>query len=382
MMAADSPYRSSEAAADFERASGIVVRFRKPDAWSSPYVHYWGTEPDRLSSEWPGKPMSPQGGGWYGFELPGQTSANLVFNDAGGAQTRDLPVDIAGAWFIEGECYKEDPERFHRFLFPGGVAKALVISMDDGPVQDRRMVELLQRCGIRGTFHLNSGRLGQSGHVSADEVAALYAGHEISTHSVTHPYLDSLSRAEIASEIKGDRAFLSQILGRDARGHAYPFGAFNATVIDVLRSLGIVYARTATPTGGFRLPGNLLAWNPSCHHTAAGDLADAFLSRQESELALFFIYGHSWELDSGEPRNNWSYMASLLERLGGRSDTWYATAIEVADYVHAVRAVMSSLDDDSLMNPTGTDVWVRENGSVGLLRAGVGTYPVSMAYDY
>ncbi len=361
---------SPVAAADFERASGIVIRFRKPDTWSSAYIHYWGTVPDGLSTRWPGQPMSRDTDGWYSFELPGQTSANLVFNDAGGAQTQDLTVDTPDAWFIDGERWTVEPARFSSFVFPGGVTKALVVSMDDGPVQDRRLVELLNRHGIRGTFHLNSGRLGEPGHVSPDEVASLYAGHEVSTHSVSHPYLDSLSRAEITAEVDFDRSVLSLISGGDVRGHAYPFGAYNSEVLEVLRELGFAYARTASPTHKLRLPGDPLAWNPSCHQSAAGELVDAFLARADTELALFFIYGHSWELDAEEPANGWAYMESLAQRLGGRSDIWYATAIEVADYIQAMCAVQSSLADDSLHNPSGIDLWIRARAPVVRLSSG------------
>jgi peptidoglycan/xylan/chitin deacetylase (PgdA/CDA1 family) len=362
--------RSAVAEADFQRARGVAIRFRKPDAWSSALLHFWGTEPDGLATRWPGQAMSPQGDGWYGAELPGQTSANLVFNDAGGAQTQDFSVSAPDAWFVGGERWDLDPARLADFVFPGGNTKALVVSMDDGPVQDRRLVELLERHGIRGTFHLNSGRLGQQGYVRAEEVASLYASHEVSTHSVNHPYLDSLSRADIIAEVGDDRFELSQILGRDVNGHAYPFGAYDAGVIEVLRESGIVYARTASQTGDFLLPGEPLAWNPSCHHTAAGELLDAFFARSDSELALFFIYGHSWELEAGEPTNGWGYMELLAKRLGGRSDIWYATAVEVAEYTRAMAAVQPSLADDSLYNPSGIDLWLRGALSVVRLPAG------------
>lgn len=345
------------AAAHYERAAGISIRFRKPDTWPSAYMHYWGTEPDGWSTEWPGQQMFPQGDGWYRLDLPDQTSANLVFNDASGVQTRDLRVDAPDAWFVDEDRWDTDPVRFSHFLFPGGVAKALVLSMDDGPVQDRRLVELLNRHGIRGTFHLNSGRLGQPNYVSADEVASLYAGHEVSTHSVTHPYLDSLSTDEIATEIDFDRTVLSQISGGDVRGHAYPFGAYNSAVIEVIHRLGIAYARTASPTSRFILPSDPLAWNPTCHHSAASSLADSFLAMPDSTLAVFFIYGHSYELDAEESTNSWAYLESLAQRLGGRSDIWYATAIEVADYVLAMRSVQSSLAEDKLYNPSATDLW-------------------------
>ncbi|MCG6860432.1 MAG: polysaccharide deacetylase family protein [Chromatiaceae bacterium] len=361
--------RSPIAEADFERATGISIRFRRPDSWSSSYIHYWETEPDGLSTQWPGQAMSPGPDGWDNLKLLGQTSANLVFNDAGGTQSEDLSVNTRDAWFLDGERWEVDPTRFSNFLFPGGVSKALVLSMDDGPVQDRRLVELLNRHGIRGTFHLNSGRLGEPGHISADEVASLYSGHEVSTHSVTHPYLDSLSREEIATEVGFDRTVLSQISGADVRGHAYPFGAHNATVIEVLRESGIAYARTAGQTRDFRLPADPFAWTPTCHHTGAGGLADTFFARPDNTLALFFIFGHSWELDAGEPTNSWAYMEALAQRLGGRDDIWNATAIEVADYVRAICSVQSSLAEDRLYNPSGIDLWLRCKQSVIQLSA-------------
>lgn len=49
--------------------------------------------------------------------------------------------------------------------FPGGRFKALTLSYDDGKVMDRRLVELFNRYGLKATFHLNSGLLGEKeGH--------------------------------------------------------------------------------------------------------------------------------------------------------------------------------------------------------------------------
>ncbi|MEJ0000408.1 MAG: polysaccharide deacetylase family protein [Verrucomicrobiota bacterium] len=77
-------------------------------------------------------------------------------------------------------------------LFPGGRSKALTLSYDDGVKQDRRLVEIFNRYGLRGTFHLNSSTLGGENHLAGDELAALFRGHEVSAHSVTHPFLDQL----------------------------------------------------------------------------------------------------------------------------------------------------------------------------------------------
>ena len=41
--------------------------------------------------------------------------------------------------------------------FPGGKHKALTMSYDDGRLSDRKLVELFNQYGLKGTFHLNSG---------------------------------------------------------------------------------------------------------------------------------------------------------------------------------------------------------------------------------
>ena len=46
------------------------------------------------------------------------------------------------------------------FTYPQGLKKALTFSYDDGREFDRRLVEVFNQHGLKGTFHLNSGTLG------------------------------------------------------------------------------------------------------------------------------------------------------------------------------------------------------------------------------
>ena len=82
--------------------------------------------------------------------------------------------------------------------FPGGVYKALTMSYDDGCTEDRRLVEIFNRHGIKGTFNINSSWLGNPDTVTAEEVRTLYAGHEVATHTLTHP---AAARWETCSEV-------------------------------------------------------------------------------------------------------------------------------------------------------------------------------------
>ncbi len=41
--------------------------------------------------------------------------------------------------------------------FPQGRYKAVTLSYDDGRIEDRKLVSILNRNGLKGTFHLNFG---------------------------------------------------------------------------------------------------------------------------------------------------------------------------------------------------------------------------------
>ena len=138
-----------------------------------------------------------------------------------------------------------------------GYRKYFTMSYDDGVIWDIPFLNIVNAYGIKATFNLNSGFLGtrcdltQNGitfnhdKVNADQVRELYAGHEVATHSVTHPSLCRISDAEIVSQIVGDREALSALVGYDVRGHAYPVGRYDERVVRVLRDeCGICYART------------------------------------------------------------------------------------------------------------------------------------------
>ena len=141
------------------------------------------------------------------------------------------------------------------FLYPGGKPKALTFSYDDGAVFDRRLTELFRRCGLKGTFHLNSGRLG--GHfgpmeyIRPDEVRELYRGQEVACHGVDHLFPDRLSPSGLAHELYGDRCALEQLTGAPVTGLSYAFGVTSDAVAAAAQAYGFEYARTVADNGIF-----------------------------------------------------------------------------------------------------------------------------------
>jgi len=255
--------------------------------------------------------------------------------------------------------------------FPEGKTKAFTLSYDDGVIQDKRLIGLFDQYGVKGTFNLNSGAFGQvdqyshlkvqHSKLSADDVPQIYKNHEIACHTVTHPDLPSLPSGSVLYEVVTDRRNLEALSGRIVRGMAYPFGTFSAVVKDMLHDAGILYSRTVKSTHAFSIPSDFLEWNPTCHHDDPEllNLARSFIEPEDSsrrpKTKLFYVWGHAYEFDNNQ---NWNVMEELLKLVSGHDDVWYATNIQIAEYVEAASRLRYSADGMMIFNPTCQDVWM------------------------
>ena len=265
--------------------------------------------------------------------------------------------------------------RFARF--PGFRAKAVTLSYDDGAMDDIRMVEILNRHGMKGTFNICSGLIPTEedtdrNRPTAKEYAALYDSghHEIAVHGDNHTALIKSAPIDGIRQILTDRTALEQIFGRFVRGMAYPdIGRTNQEIKTYLRQLGIVYARCCgNETHGFDLPADWLELAPTCHHNdpALFDCVERFLtedprkkyvSRRDS--MLFYLWGHSFEFSS---KNNWETLERFCEAIGGREEIWYATNMEIYEYLHAYDSLLFTADNSMVYNPTLLTVYFDIDG--------------------
>lgn len=266
--------------------------------------------------------------------------------------------------------------------FPGGAARALTLSYDDGVEQDIRLAAILDRHGLKCTFNLNSGLYAPEGTVypagqihrrmTRAQVTALLAGsgHEAAVHGLTHPFLEQLPGAAAAYEVLRDRENLEAQFGGIVRGMAYPFGTTSDSLTAALGSLGIAYARTTRATEGFGLPTDWLRLDPTCHHNCPRlmDLAEDFLAPVgDRGPRLFYLWGHSYEF---EAHDNWQVIEDFAARMGGRTDVWYATNIQVYDYVTAFGQLIASADGRRVHNPTALTLFASFDGQPVVLAPG------------
>lgn len=256
--------------------------------------------------------------------------------------------------------------RINGLAYMNGKTHALTLSYDDAREDERRLMDILNKHGVRGTFHINTSRLGRPTYIEENEVAPLYKGHEIAAHTVDHPFLTHLPAEQIVSEIVEDRRKLESIAGVPVRGFSYPFGVFNPYIKSLLPACGVDYARTINSHKEFRLPDDFFEWNPTCHHNdATPERCDAFLAARPG--SLFYVWGHAHEF----PRNNnWHIIEAFCLKMGGRDNIWYATNGELFDYLKALRRLQYNVSRTQVKNPSAVSVWIRVEGKIVELPAG------------
>ena len=222
--------------------------------------------------------------------------------------------------------------------------KAVTFSYDDCTIQDKRLVQLFNKYGVKATFNINSELLGTKNELvrkgvkvchdklPATEIESLYRGHEVGVHTLTHPYLQDIDDDnEIIRQIEEDRINLEKIVGYEVCGMAYPGDGDNAhRVATIIRNhTNIKYARTTNSTFNFDLQDNLYIFNPTVHHSDFENLfklGEEFVSLETDTPKLFYIWGHSFEFDIFD---DWAKFEDFLKLISGKDDIFYGTNKEV-----------------------------------------------------
>ena len=280
-------------------------------------------------------------------------------------------------------------KRYRFMRYPEGKAKAVTLSYDDGIPEDKRFSDIISAYGIKCTFNLNSKRL-RSNALTDEEIKKymLERGHEIAVHGALHRAEGTLRTIEGIKDVIDCRLDLEERFGIIIRGMAYPDtginyfsnGATYEKIKTYLADLDIVYSRTlGGDNNSFMLPNDWYAWMPTAHHANPEimTLIDEFINLDLSTKVyhairgprLFYLWGHSYEFDNDD---NWDVIERFAEQTGGHDEIWYATNIEIYDYVKAYERLEMSFDKKLFRNPSAVDVWFEHRKEVYCVPAGKG----------
>ena len=263
--------------------------------------------------------------------------------------------------------------------YPGFVTKAVTLSYDDGNLWDRKLTDIFKKYNLKATFNIQSGALSEkekdqnndysSGYatVSAEEVKELYSSFEVAGHTKSHKDLTKLSLSELIEEITDDKRRLEELTGTRVDGLAYPGGIYDSIIVNHLKKLNLLYARTVASSHNYYLPSDFLLWNPTCRDDdrKLEEMAVKFIKESYDDCKVFYVWGHSVEL---EQNKSWARMEKFCSSISGKKDIWYATNIEICRYIKATREL--TITGNKVKNTTSMTLYVKKNGVNILLTPG------------
>jgi peptidoglycan-N-acetylglucosamine deacetylase len=201
---------------------------------------------------------------------------------------------------------------------------------------------------VQGTFYVPTFNREGRPVMSGAELRSLASGFEIGGHTRDHVPLTTCARDVAEQQVRDNRDFLADLLGREIPGFAYVRGKYDDATRDIVRRLGFRYARTTVNfeckpcSDPFRLSTtiqffphplgtklrNLVRRGVSRDRVAvmAASLGTSALSGACRECALaaasrgrfFHLWGHSWELDEFELWGEFEALLASLRQIGAR----------------------------------------------------------------
>lgn len=222
-----------------------------------------------------------------------------------------------------------------------GKLKAVTFSYDDAVTQDIEFIEILNKYNLKCTFNINSELLGRKGmlirenkriahyKVHPDDVRNIYDGHEVAVHTLTHPHLPPLEETEVIRQVEQDRLNLSELVGYDVVGMAYPGGGVNNDdrIAEIIKNhTGVKYSRTITCNDSFDIQDNLYRFNPTVYHLDFDkmmEMGKKFINLKPDKPQIFYIWGHTYEFDY---RSDYRVkFEDFLKLISNKDDIFYGT---------------------------------------------------------
>jgi peptidoglycan/xylan/chitin deacetylase (PgdA/CDA1 family) len=213
---------------------------------------------------------------------------------------------------------------------PARAATGTVVSLtfDDGSAdQYANARPILTSHHMKGTFYINSGRVGTTGYMTQPQVADLAAdGNEIGGHTISHADLPTLSADEQQRQICNDRVALLT-MGFTVKNLAYPYGNADAGTEQIARDCGYNSARTV---GGVVSPGAC----GGCPYAETIPPADAYYTQTPDSVrtgtSLSALKGYVTQAE--QHRGGWVQLV-IHHVCNGCDDTYAVTPATLSSFL-------------------------------------------------
>jgi peptidoglycan-N-acetylglucosamine deacetylase len=217
-------------------------------------------------------------------------------------------------------------------------------SWDDGHELDEKLAHELHDLGFAGTFYISprSAEIPPERRLRGATLCQLAQRFEIGSHTLTHPHLTRLSLADAAREINLGNEALQEVIGRAVTSFCYPYGAYRAEHVELVRAAGFRVARTirrfrteaaadplqmgtTTHAARYLADGWPVARRSRTVHQACAMwgnwdvLARHLFQEARAGGGVFHLWGHSWEIEAND---DWPRLRTLLRYIADQDVTF------------------------------------------------------------
>ena len=290
-----------------------------------------------------------------------------------------------------------------KFFYPSFTRKAVTFTIDDGNMKyDRKLLDILEPAGIKGTFNLCSNlHLGNEAHTRE-----FYRGYEIANHCKHHPFVNFDDASIVISEDEfdeqtADPSFIYRVKDKDGffwqikpngwrqmvfeddfkryvnegldelnyifgegsvRDYVWPYGEQNNAAVKAeirLRHRSSRKTGCTTDSTGFAIPKDKYAWSYNANHLNLLKVMELYENYPDDGELKFFAFGvHSIDF---EKDNKWDDLGEFAKKYGYRPDTyWYASVGEIFDYEEAVKSI--EITENGIINRSNLTVYAQVDG--------------------
>ena len=218
--------------------------------------------------------------------------------------------------------------------------KYFVLSFDDGTKSDRRVIEILNEYGLKGTFNLNSGLQDYKYYMEGKlverldlkENVQLYKNHEVASHTKTHANIFKLSDKEALAEVVDDIKALEEIFNRKITSIGIPYADYDEDKINLIKNNTDLkcfrYPKIkdkddfSMPIDPYHIYKNCVYDDIDCY-----EKIDAYIN-SDIEKGVFVLLADPYKI---EIYDKWDYFINLIKYIKSHDELTVVTMTEASE---------------------------------------------------
>ena len=276
---------------------------------------------------------------YFGMPAPqpsGSTTQWQFYSD-----TFSVPVDakavsvfmyISSNGWVQTDDYDIIPYQ------PVGFQRPLVsLTFDDGQEDNvLTAIPMLNAYNFKSTYCFATEYI-ENNAAQRQNVLSIYnGGHEVCSHTVSHPFLTRISSSQRSYELSRSKAVLESITGSPVRNFASPYGDYNAAAISQIKQF---YQSHRTVDEGYNSKDNFNAYRlrvQNVQYNTTIDEYQSWLDRAKADRTWLILVYHRVADNPGQFDSYISDFAQQLQRLS-------ASGLSIKTYNDALAEVTAQL---------------------------------------